>query len=155
MKDYITDLYYRPCACDRESLQEAVTRAAEAAAMGEAIETSKPKEPMERLKAPLSFLSHKESVDWLLFELKKDFWAAGFGSKVNYKYEKSNIDSCREHDLKRPTAWPEDLIKWSEVTVGIKALGSKISICAFRMFRRFWMSQLNFTINKPTNVHSF
>jgi len=35
--------------------------------------------------------------------------------------------SCEEHELKRPTAWPEDLIKWSDVTVAIKALGSCLS----------------------------
>ena len=127
LTDYLTDLYNRPCACDRESLKEAVTRAAQAAALEETLETSKARQPTQKLKAPLSFLSFNESLDWLIFENKKDYWAGGFGSKVNYNYNSRNPESCREHELKRPTAWPEDLIEWLNVTVGIEALGANLA----------------------------
>ena len=81
---------------------------------------------MQLLAAPLHLLSLIEARTWPVKEYQNDYWNAGFAGNVNYKYDKENEESCYEHEMKRPYAWPEELVGCANVTVAIKALGANL-----------------------------
>ena len=126
LQNYLKELFYHPCQCDRETMKEAMERAALAAALGENEEISLPRQPMQLLAAPIHLLSLIEARTWLVKEYQNDYWNAGFAGNVNYKYDKENEESCYEHEMKRPYAWPEELVGCANVTVAIKALGANL-----------------------------
>ena len=126
LQNYLKELFYHPCQCDRETMKEAMERAALAAALGENEEISLPRQPMQLLAAPLHLLSLIEARTWPVKEYQNDYWNAGFAGNVNYKYDKENEESCYEHEMKRPYAWPEELVGCANVTVAIKALGANL-----------------------------
>ena len=84
----------------------------------------------KKLVVPLSCASYDEMKAWLVEDLKAEAQKKDFVSSAKntvYSYDKNSEASTEEHKRRRPDQWPEDLMKWNDVSFGISALGSSFS----------------------------
>lgn len=103
----------------------------------------------KRLIVPLSMANYDEMKKWLVEDMKAEVIKKGFvstGKNTVYSYDKRSANSTDEHEKRRPDQWPEDCIKWSDISYGICQLGAsfgsipKSDLCPpkplefFRMF---------------------
>ena len=111
--------------CEEAALREALARNEE-----ERSQDNHDPDQRKKLAVPLSIASYDEMRSWLVEDFKAEVQKKGFVSKAKntvYSFDKNSEESKQQHERLRPDQWPEDLIKWADISFGISTLGSSFS----------------------------
>ena len=79
---------------------------------------------------PLSMANYDELKSWLVEDMKAEIKEKGFVSKNKntiFAYDKNSAKSTQEYEKRRPGEWPEDCIKWKEISFGISLVGASFT----------------------------